>query len=87
MLFRVDVSVNKPQAICLAPTRELARQIMSVVKAMGKFTGISTFLGVPGVEVERGSTISEQIVVGTPGRVESLIKKRLLDTSQLKVSM
>ena len=41
MLSRVDVSLNEPQAICLSPTRELARQIMDVCKAMGQFTSIT----------------------------------------------
>ena len=31
MLSRVDPKLNATQAICLAPARELARQIMEVV--------------------------------------------------------
>ena len=85
MLFRIEESLAKPQALCLAPTRELARQIMAVVRSMGKFTKITTFLGVPGNDISYGSKITEHIVVGTPGRVENLIKKRSLDTSHLKV--
>ena len=54
---------------------------------MGKFTGIETFLAIPGNDVARGETIRAQVVVGTPGRVESLIKKKQLDTRNIKVSI
>ena len=40
MLSRIDFSLNAPQAICLTPSRELARQIMSVIADMGKFTPV-----------------------------------------------
>lgn len=85
MLFRCDETLKKPQALCLAPTRELARQIAAVVQKMGKYTNCSQFLAVPGVEVAKGKTIEAQIVIGTPGRVENLIKRRFLDTSALKI--
>lgn len=85
MLFRVDETLHQPQALCLAPTRELARQIAAVVRAMGKFTQAKTFMAVPGVDVERGTTITEQIIVGTPGRVESLIKRKSLLTNNIKI--
>lgn len=42
MLSRVDVSINAVQAVCIAPSRELARQIMDSVTEMGKFTKVTT---------------------------------------------
>lgn len=44
MLSRVDESLPEPQALCLSPTRELARQLMSVVELMGQFTNVTTAL-------------------------------------------
>ncbi len=44
MLSRVESSVELPQALCVCPTRELARQIQDVVTQMGKFTKIQTQL-------------------------------------------
>ncbi|KAF0696501.1 Aste57867_12757 [Aphanomyces stellatus] len=86
MLYRATKDTTKQvQSLCLAPTRELARQIMAVVTIMGSFCGVETFLAIPGNEVEKGQTITAQIVVGTPGRVESLIKKRTLDLRNLKI--
>ena len=38
MLSRVDPTLNKIQALCLSPARELARQTVDVVRAMGAST-------------------------------------------------
>jgi ATP-dependent RNA helicase DDX19/DBP5 len=42
MLTRIDESILAPQALCLAPTRELARQIMDNVRELGKYTKVTT---------------------------------------------
>ncbi|KAJ0404089.1 hypothetical protein P43SY_000873 [Pythium insidiosum] len=85
MLYRVDVARKVPQALCIGPTRELVRQIAAVVKAMGRFTGIDIFLAIPGNDLDRGQSVTAQIVVGTPGKVENLIKKKALDTRDVKI--
>lgn len=41
MLHRIDVTKDCTQAVCVAPTRELARQIIDVIKTMGAFTDIT----------------------------------------------
>lgn len=84
MLSRVDVSIKAPQCICLSPTRELARQNLEVVQTMGKFTGITSQLVIPD-SVERNEKVTSQVLVGTPGIVMSLSKKRQLDLSKVKV--
>ncbi|KAK9238552.1 P-loop containing nucleoside triphosphate hydrolase protein [Lipomyces kononenkoae] len=85
MLSRVDETMPETQALCLSPSRELARQIMSVVRQMGQFTGASTAFAIPGERGERGRTITANIVVGTPGTVLDLISRRQLKTDKLKV--
>ena len=86
MLYRCDPTLQKIQALCLAPTRELAIQIESVVKKMAKLTNIQTFLCVPGRYPETGKKqIDAHIVVGTPGRVEDFVKRRYIDTSNIRV--
>ncbi|KAI5968396.1 DBP5 [Candida margitis] len=84
MLSRVDESIKEPQAICLAPTRELARQTMEVITTMGKFSSITTQLVVP-ESVPRGQAVHAQIIVGTPGLVNDLVNRRLINISNLKV--
>ncbi|PWN35704.1 ATP-dependent RNA helicase DBP5 [Meira miltonrushii] len=84
MLSRVDFSIDKPQAIALAPSRELARQIMDVVRLMGKHTKVKLCEAIPGA-VQRGEKVSAHVVVGTPGKMFDLIKARAIDTSNVKV--
>lgn len=84
MLTRVDPTLKKTQCLCLSPTRELARQTLEVIKTMGKFTDITTQLLVPD-SFPKKTKIDAQVVVGTPGVMLDLIKRRLLDLSALKV--
>ncbi|KAL4402435.1 RNA helicase required for poly(A+) mRNA export [Malassezia pachydermatis] len=84
MLSRIDFSIDKPQAIALAPSRELARQIMDVAQAMGKFTPVKTAYAIPDA-LKRGEKVHAHLVVGTPGKTFDLIKTRALDPSAVKV--
>jgi ATP-dependent RNA helicase DDX19/DBP5 len=85
MLSRVDFSKNKTQALCLAPSRELARQIMSVVVAMGKFTPVQTEYAIKDNLPKGASRITAHVVVGTPGTMTDLLRRKVIDTSEVKV--
>ena len=86
MLSRLDRSrPTTPQALCLAPSRELARQIMGVVQVMGSFIDTLTVQFAIPQKLERGQKVEAQVVVGTPGTVLDMIKRRSLDVSQLRV--
>ncbi|KIX05134.1 uncharacterized protein Z518_06006 [Rhinocladiella mackenziei CBS 650.93] len=90
ILHRVDLSTEEmqktPQALVLAPSRELARQIVGVVKVMGSFVpGLITEAAVPQDAAARSKKIEASVVVGTPGTVMDMIRKRVLDARQLKV--
>ncbi|KAE8216464.1 hypothetical protein CF327_g306 [Tilletia walkeri] len=84
MLSRIDYSIKSPQAIALAPSRELARQTMDVVHEMGKFTPVTTAYAIPDA-VKRGDTVDAQLIVGTPGKLTELIKYKTLNTTHVKV--
>ncbi len=86
ILSRLDYSrPNQPQALCLAPSRELARQIEGVVRTIGQFVqGLTVQAAVPGA-VERNARVQAMVVVGTPGTVMDLIKRRQFDVSNMKV--
>lgn len=86
VLSRVDFSQpTKPQALLLAPSRELARQIQGVITTIGQFIpNLVVAAAIPGA-VPRGGSIENAIVVGTPGTVMDLIRRRQFDTSALKV--
>ncbi|KAL3233576.1 ATP-dependent RNA helicase DBP5 [Nakaseomyces bracarensis] len=85
MLSRVDLSLgNVPQAICLAPSRELARQTLEVIQEMGKFTKITTQLIVPD-SFEKNTQINANIIVGTPGTLLDLIRRKLIQLKDVKI--
>jgi ATP-dependent RNA helicase DDX19/DBP5 len=84
MLTRIEVGLKVPQAVCLAPSRELARQIMDVVQAMCKFTDITTKLVVKD-SLRRNEAVQAQIIVGTPGSVGDVIKRRHLPVQAVKI--
>lgn len=84
MLSRIDLSNPATQALCLSPARELARQSMDVLREMGKYTAVTTAYGIRDA-VARGDKVTAQIVIGTPGTVGDLIKRRALDVSQVKM--
>ncbi|KAI0012567.1 DEAD-domain-containing protein [Xylariaceae sp. FL0662B] len=86
VLSRVDhANAAQPQALLLAPSRELARQILSVVEHIGQFVNdLALINAVPGA-IPRDSRVNKSIVVGTPGTVMDLIRRRQFDVSQLKV--
>ncbi|XP_071946119.1 ATP-dependent RNA helicase DDX19A-like [Antedon mediterranea] len=87
MLSRVDGSKKYPQALCLAPTFELALQIGEVVKEMGKMlTDISVRYAVRGERVARGERLTDQIVIGTPGTtLDWCTRYRAIDLSAITV--
>ncbi|KAG0138272.1 P-loop containing nucleoside triphosphate hydrolase protein [Tuber indicum] len=84
MLTRIDMAVSNVQALCLAPTRELARQIQRVVQTMGQFTNVKTQFAIPNM-VRPGQMIDAHIVFGTPGTVLDLIQRKQLPVEHLKV--
>jgi|TARA_B110000285_G_scaffold208299_1_gene248381 translation initiation factor 4A len=86
---RIDETVNEIQGLILAPTRELAIQIHSVASKMGTFVEnltCSLLIGGRSIdndvnEIEKGP----QIIVGTPGRVHDLIRRRKINTKAIKM--
>ena len=90
ILSRLDLdtpqAMKTPQALVLAPTRELARQISGVIKIMGSFmTGLNVEIAVPVEVTSRGRKLEASVIVGTPGTVMDLIRKRLVDPSGVKI--
>lgn len=85
MLTRVDVTLGDvTQAICLAPSRELARQTLEVIQEMGKFTKITSQLIVPD-SFAKNQAIKAHVVVGTPGTVLDLMRRKLINLPQVKI--
>ena len=83
----LDESLHKPQILVLAHTRELARQIFKVVSNLGNQMDISHQLLVGGTPTEEDREKLEnnhpQIIIGCPGRVHDMIRRKYLSTQHI----
>lgn len=87
ILQQLDLSIQSPQALILAPTRELAQQIQKVVIALGDYMNIECHACVGGTNVRDDMTKLQgaHVVVGTPGRVTDMINRRALKSDHIKI--
>ncbi len=88
VLARIDTKQSTPQALVLAPTRELAIQVAEAFQSyaahMKNFAVLPIYGGQsygPQLQALRRGV---QVIVGTPGRVIDHMQKGSLDLSQLK---
>ena len=78
---------NKPRALILAPTRELADQIDRTASQLARSVGFYTttvYGGVPQRKQEIAMSRGVDILVATPGRLEDLIAQRIVDLSEVE---
>ncbi|WP_257024133.1 DEAD/DEAH box helicase [Nocardioides lianchengensis] len=81
-----DLPQGKPQALIVAPTRELALQVSSDMSVASKDTGLRVLTVYGGVGYDTQLEALESgvdIVVGTPGRLIDLANRRALDLSHV----
>jgi superfamily II DNA/RNA helicase len=79
---------DKPQALVVAPTRELALQVSNDLKtaAADRGTRVLTVYGGVGYETQLEALAKGvDVVVGTPGRLLDLANRRSLDLAHVKV--
>ncbi|GJJ68148.1 ATP-dependent RNA helicase DDX19/DBP5 [Entomortierella parvispora] len=84
ILSRVQASDPATQAMVVAPTRELARQIVEVMKELGRFSPVTVTEVIPGGGVY-DRKIGGHIVVGTPGTMLRLIQSKALGVARLRM--
>jgi ATP-dependent RNA helicase DeaD len=89
ILQRLDPA-ERLQALCLAPTRELAVQVTAELRRLAVFSKIRI------VTVYGGQKVAAQLhqlgrkphfVVGTPGRVLDFMNRRVLDISRIRFAV
>lgn len=77
------------QVLILAPTHELASQIKEVITAIGRFEKVVVQLLVGGTSVDGDRAKLDEnpphIVVGTPGRVHDMIRRKYLKTDKIEL--
>ena len=79
---------GKPQALVVAPTRELALQVAGDLVTAASRRGtrnVTIYGGVPYEPQLEALEAGVDVVVGTPGRLLDLVNRRALDLSHVKV--
>ena len=88
ILQRLDLTRRQCQALVVAPTRELADQILKVAEALTHFLpGARVRACVGGTNVREDLKALKQgvhVVVGTPGRIHDMIRRGALDASGVR---
>ncbi len=87
LLAKIDVNLKKPQALVLAPTRELAIQVAEAINTYSRY-----MKGLQVVPIYGGQSFpiqlkqlarGPQIIVGTPGRVMDHMRKGKINWEQM----
>ena len=88
VLSQIDPDARHPQALVLAPTRELALQVADSFQSFADHLGRIEILPIYGGQAYgiqlSGLRRGAQVIVGTPGRVIDHLEKGSLDISQLR---
>jgi ATP-dependent RNA helicase RhlE len=78
LIDRIAADARRPAALVLAPTRELAGQIVEELQPLGRARNlrVSAVYGGVGFEKQTQAARRAHIVVATPGRLEDLLQRR-----------
>ena len=86
---RDSQSIGVPRALILAPTRELALQIESDAKDLGKYLNTHVVAVVGGMDFDKQRQKIEQrpldILVATPGRLIDFCQRRVISLREVEV--
>lgn len=88
ILHRIDPALGAPQALILAPTRELAVQVSRDAEELGLGIGVRSLAIYGGVGYKpqiQGLEAGAQLIIGTPGRILDHLLKGTLNLDRLKV--
>ncbi|WP_411374566.1 DEAD/DEAH box helicase [Arthrobacter sp. MPF02] len=81
---------GRPMGLVLAPTRELATQINATIEPLAKAAGLNTTViygGVSQARQEKALRAGVDIVIACPGRLEDLIRQRILTLEAVEITV
>jgi superfamily II DNA/RNA helicase len=81
---------GRPLGLVLAPTRELATQINNTIEPLAKEMGLNTTViygGVAQARQEKALRAGVDIVIACPGRLEDLMKQRLITLESVEITV
>ena len=78
LIDRIDAGARRPAALVLAPTRELASQIVDELRPLARARDLSVAAVYGGVGFDKQTRDAQRahILVATPGRLEDLLQRR-----------
>ncbi len=82
--------LSRPSGLVLAPTRELASQIAATLQPLAAVNGLRVaiiFGGVPQGRQVAALKAGADIVVACPGRLEDLMKQRLISLDSIEITV
>ncbi|MGZ9585297.1 DEAD/DEAH box helicase [Paenibacillus marinisediminis] len=87
VLSRMDWDQRTPQVVIVAPTQELAMQIVREAEALGSELGLVTAPLIGGAALNRQLDKLKQrpqLIVGTPGRIREIIEMKKLKMHEVR---
>jgi superfamily II DNA/RNA helicase len=86
MIDQIAINADRPAALVLAPTRELASQIVDELRplAAARNLNVSAVYGGVGFEKQTREARRAHIVVATPGRLEDLLHRRAFTLNNVR---
>lgn len=89
-LYRIDPKLNAIQAIIMAPTRELSRQINAVLSSIAQqIEGFRSYLLVGGTstEIDKENLYHDvpHVIIGCPGRIHDMLRRKYMDSRHVKL--
>jgi ATP-dependent RNA helicase RhlE len=87
MVERIQAEARRPAALVLAPTRELAEQIVDELQSIAhsRALKVAAVYGGVGIPAQAKKAAHAHIVVATPGRLEDLLDRRAFDLKQIGI--
>ena len=89
ILDRIAADAKRPTALVLAPTRELAAQIVEQARPLAKARGLQTIAvyGGVGIEPQIRKAGKAHLLVATPGRLLDLLDRRALTLEHVRIAV
>jgi superfamily II DNA/RNA helicase len=87
ILDRIDPGADRPAALVLAPTRELAAQIVDEARPLAQSRGLKALAvyGGVGIQPQIQKARKAHLLVATPGRLLDLLDRRALTLDRIQV--
>ncbi|HDR17122.1 MAG TPA: DEAD/DEAH box helicase, partial [Desulfobacteraceae bacterium] len=78
----------RPEALIVAPTRELAIQIFEEARLIGRYTGVRIAQVIGGIDYKKQADILREgsdIIICTPGRIIDYMKQNVFDPKGIRI--